>query len=95
MKTSTSGTRDERLRITAAELEESIVMLFTERPELCGFTIRQEGLVLSDVGLWPLPGPEELKLVCEEIHETLLELVEVRPEARQLLAGRTFARALH
>jgi hypothetical protein len=95
MKTSTSAARDDRMRLTEAELEESIVSLFTDRPELCGFTVGREGLVLADVGVYPAAGAEDLKLLCEEISASLLEVVGQRPEARQLLAGRTFARALH
>jgi hypothetical protein len=38
---------------------------------------------------------EVAKLICEEIRETLVELIDERPEARLLLSGRTFARALH
>lgn len=83
-------------RIAAAQLEERIVALFHEVPELCGFTVQAHGGIgLTDVGLFPPMPAEDAKLVCAEIHETLAELVEERPEARQLLAGRTFARALH
>jgi hypothetical protein len=79
-----------------ARLEESIVGLFQDLPALCGFTVQTQGGVgLTDVGLYPPPPPEDAKLICEEIHDTLAALVEERPEARALIAGRTFARALH
>jgi hypothetical protein len=81
---------------TEVKLEESIVSLFVERPELCGFTVTVEGgLVLSDVGIYPAGRPEELRLICEEIRAALVEVIEQAPEARDLLAGRTFARSLH
>lgn len=83
-------------RIAETRLEESIVALFQDLPALCGFTVQQRGgIVLTDVGLYPQPPVEEAKLICEEIHEALAELVEERPEARDLLVGRTFARSLH
>jgi hypothetical protein len=83
-------------RLIEAALEESIVGLFTDRPELCGFTVLEEGgLVLSEVGVFPAAAPEELRILCEEIRATLAEVVDESPEARVLLAGRTFARTLH
>jgi hypothetical protein len=79
-----------------AELEESLVSLFAGRPELCGFTVALDGaLILSDVGVFPPGSPEDVKLLCEEIRYALAELMDTQPEARRLLAGRTFARILH
>lgn len=79
-----------------ATIEDRIVTLFAERPELCGFTIRLDGgLALSDIGIWPRQRPESVKLICEEIRATLVSLMEEQPETRGLLCGRTFARALH
>jgi hypothetical protein len=75
-------------------VEESIVSLFEDIPSLCGFTVSGT-LELADVGLYPLPAAEEAKLILEEIHGTLRELVEESPEARNLVSGRTFARRLH
>lgn len=76
--------------------EDAIVSLFAGCPELCGFTVKFDGdVILSDIGLFPEPGAEDLRIICAEIRETLLTLVDERPEARRLLSGRTFARALH
>jgi hypothetical protein len=82
-------------RRTEAQLEESIVSIFADCPELCGFTVARDGLVLSDVGVYPTGRPEELKRICEEIRAALVEVMDERPDAKALLAGRTFARALH
>ena len=83
-------------RQTQAQLEESIVSLFQDLPTLCGFTVQAHGPIsLTDVGFWPQPPLEDAKLIFEEIHDALTELVEERPEARALLSGRTFARAVH
>jgi hypothetical protein len=94
--------------IVEMRLEESIVSLFQDLPALCGFAVRDRagqpdggsavlngGLFLTDIGLYPQPAVEVAKLICEEIRETLVELIDERPEARLLLSGRTFARALH
>jgi hypothetical protein len=83
-------------RIAEARVEESIVALFHDLPALCGFTVRAQGRIeLTDVGLYPPPPLEDAKLICEEIHDALAALVEERPEAQALIAGRTFARSLH
>lgn len=78
------------------QLENSIVSLFAGCPELCGFTVKLDGeLMLSDVGLYPPLASGEVAQICEEIRDTLLTIIDEQPEARRLLAGRTFARALH
>ena len=42
---------------------------------------------------WPgcIAGPE----LYEEVMQSLVDLAEERPEAMQLIRGRTFARAVH
>jgi len=79
-----------------ARLEESLVALFSDRPELCGFTVASDGALLAaDIGVYPPPDAEGLKLLCEDIRAALREVVDERPEAAELLAGRTFARSVH
>ncbi|HEX5477477.1 MAG TPA: hypothetical protein VFX09_06450 [Burkholderiales bacterium] len=83
-------------RIAQSRLEESLVSLFADYPELWGFSVLDRAeLAVSDIGLYPPPPFEEAKAICEEIRDTLAALVDERPEARSLLAGRTFARRLH
>jgi hypothetical protein len=49
--------------------------------------------VLADLETSPWPGlTQEL---CSEIAAALLDLIDDEPAARELLHGRTFARALH
>ena len=73
---------------TEVELEESIVSLFVERPELCGFTVIVDGgLILTDVGIYPAGPPEELRLICEEIHAALVEVMEERPKRARCSRG--------
>jgi len=107
MKQTANADRERALRYTAAELEESMLTLFGGFPSLCGFSIQDRpgnaagsealegGLFLTDVGLYPLPNIEEAKFICQEIRDTLAQLLEERPQARELLSGRTFARSLH
>jgi hypothetical protein len=108
MKTTTHTVRDEGMGRVAAQLEESIFSLFCGFPSLCGFAVQdraglpdgsseilQGGLFLTDIGLFPAPGIEEARMICEEIRETLVQLIDERPEVRELLSGRTFARSLH
>jgi hypothetical protein len=84
-------------RRAQAQVEQSIFELFQDIPALCGFTVRaRAGAVeLSDIGLYPVPAEPEAKLICDEIRQALLQLFEERPEARALVAGRTFARVVH
>jgi hypothetical protein len=73
-------------------LQEMLEGLFRRRPELQGFAVRPD-LPLP----WHLtchPQHDE-QAALDEIAQTLLELVEERPEAAALLRGRTFARTLH
>jgi hypothetical protein len=107
MKSIAQTNRERALRNTAAELEESILALFGGFPQLCGFSVQdrpshaagteslQGGLFLTEVGLYPVPNVEEAKMICEEIRDTLAQLIDERPQARELLSGRTFARAVH
>ena len=102
MKQTTDTAYDAGLVHTEAQLEASIHGLFGGFPSLCGFSVQERsegstaalesGLYLTAVGLYPLPGIEETKLIYEEIRLTLIELIDERPEVRQLICGRTFAR---
>ena len=108
MKSIAQTARERALLTTAAELEESILALFGGFPQLCGFSVQDRpsqvgvgaealhaGLFLTEVGLYPVPNVEEAKMICEEIRDTLAQLIDERPQARELLTGRTFARSLH
>ena len=81
-------------RHAQSQVEESIFSLFKDIPSLCGFTVTRT-LEPADLSLFPAPAPDEAMLIHEEIRDTLSQLLEERPEARNLVSGRTFARALH
>ena len=79
------------------QVERQLQLLFSRCPELSGFSVRDdEGeLFVSDVGIAPRLSPQQYGEIYQEIALTISELVEERPEACELLRGRTFARTLH
>lgn len=80
-----------------AELQATMSALFQRYPELHGFTVQDfEGrLVLAHVGVDPFVGEGVSERVRGEVAVTLLEFLDERPEALDLLRDRTFARVLH
>jgi hypothetical protein len=77
-----------------AEVQDVVSALFQRYPTLCGFSVRDD-LSFSNVACHPAIASEEAELLCEEISATLHELMEERPEAADLLRGRTLARIFH
>jgi hypothetical protein len=79
------------------QVEQQLQLLFSRCPELSGFSIRgDEGeLFVSDVGIAPRLSAEQYGEIYQDIALTISELLEERPEAGELLRGRTFARTLH
>jgi hypothetical protein len=79
------------------QVQERLESLFARCPELSGFSIRGEAqdLFVSDVGIAPRLSAEQYGEIFQDIATTLSELLEERPEAGELLRGRTFARTLH
>lgn len=101
--------QDPQLGKLEAALAERVSTLFRRCPLLCGFTV-QDGsrltreraagplngsLYLADLTCLRLLDDEQAADLCELIADTLLDLMDERPEATQLLNGRTFARNLH
>ena len=102
-------TEERRQDAAAAELTDKVVGLFARWPALDGFSIQDPATLSKDrvgasldgalciadvvVRTWPGYGPG--KGLCEDIADAMLELLEERPEASELLRGITFARALH
>ncbi len=77
----------------AQEIHERLEELFRRCPQLHGFAVRPDRPLP-----WHLacdPGASGADEALGEIAQTLLELIEERPEAAGLLRGRTFARLLH
>lgn len=81
----------------SSQIEQRLQSLFLRCPELSGFSIRGDAdeLFVSDVGIAPRLSAEQYGEIFQDIASTLSELLEERPEAGELLRGRTFARTLH
>jgi hypothetical protein len=91
------------------ELAGRVARLFARRPELWRFTVRdRSGLpdhldptllagerFIVEVGLSPRLSKEHYDEVYEDIARAITAAVAARPEAKRLLPGRTFIRALH
>ena len=91
-----------------AALSERIETIFERSPELYGFSVEerlvskgaQEGareweLYVSAVAAYPELGPDQEEGFIGQISEALAELLNQRPQAADLLPGRTFARVWH
>ena len=91
------------------ELEAWMSRLFARRPDLWRFTVRdRSGLpdhldptalagefFIFEIGLSPRLGSDQYNEVYDDIARSIAAAVAARPEARHLLPGRTFSRALH
>jgi hypothetical protein len=108
MKPTTNLASDQGMRYITAQLEASVGALFGRFSVLHGFSVQdrpgtlgigvptEDGdLYLADLGLYPQLCAEDAQLICEEIRDTLVELIDKQPQARELLSGRTFARVFH
>jgi hypothetical protein len=92
-----------------AELEAFVARLFARRPDLWRFTVRDRAglpdhldptalkgeFFIFEIGLSPRLGKHQYDEVYDAIARAIAAAVAARPEARRLLPGRTFMRALH
>jgi hypothetical protein len=94
MKTSEQRQSEARREQTEAIVARRVGELFQRLPMLSGFWLRPdlEGVEVSIHG-WP--GYTAGEDVYEEVRQSLVDLAEERPEALQVMRGRTFARAVH
>jgi hypothetical protein len=91
------------------ELETRVARVFARRPELWRFTVRdRSGLpdhldptkltgefFIFEIGLSPRLGKNQYDEIYDDIARAITAAVAARPEAKKLLASRTFMRALH
>lgn len=91
------------------ELEGRVARLFARRPELWRFTVRDRSMLpdhldpttlsgeffIFEIGLSPRRDKEHYNEVYDDIARAITAAVAAQPEARHLLPGRTFVRALH
>lgn len=90
------------------DLAVRVEAIFERCPSLQGFAIRDaaglpkhlqaaalEGLVVTDIGIYPELEPALTERVYDEIAVGMLDFICARPDARSVLHGRTFVRNLH
>jgi len=90
---------EERLNNARRQRNEAIVArhvheLFQRVPMLCGFCLRPD-LDVAELSVFDWPGSSVDTGMYEEAMQSLIDLAADRPEAVQLMRGRTFARAFH
>jgi hypothetical protein len=68
--------------------------LFERLPMLSGFWLRPD-LEVAELSVFTWPGYAAGRGLYEEVMQSLVGLAEERPEAVQLMRGRTFARVVH
>ena len=94
MKASENRVREERRSRAEAIVEEHVHALFRRLPMLSGFSLRHD-LEFADVVVHSWPGYTASAEFYQELVQALADLAEERPDAVELLRGRTFARSLH
>ena len=93
MKTSQDRQQQVRRDRVEAMIDGCIAALFRRLPMLCGFALEAE-LQPAEVSVHSWPGCVAGEDLYNEIVNALVDLVDERPDAVELLRGRTFARAL-
>lgn len=109
MKPDELGAISQYIAALDEDLEARVDELFGRHPALQGFSVqgtdalpepmrsavKENTLVVAEVGVDPICGNEYSEKVSDEIAVVLLDFVKERPEAAELLRDRTFARKLH
>jgi hypothetical protein len=98
---------DANLHGFEADLKTRLQTLFGRCPALCGFSLQRSDaldrikepgldskLAVAEVGIFPALGASQFEEIHDEITLAILDFVYERPEAADLLRGRTFARML-
>jgi hypothetical protein len=109
MKPAQLGSLNSRLPPVEEDLAARMDRLFERCPQLYGFTVLdrslvpggarvaslERGLFVAGIGIYPELPPDHCERIYDEISVALLDFMVQRPEAREVLRGRTFARAFH
>ena len=94
MKASEQPLSEARRLHTEAILARHVHKLFQRLPMLTGFWLGPD-LEVEELTISTWPGYGAGQDLYEEVMNSLVELAEERPDAVQLMRGRTFARAVH
>ena len=93
MKISEQRINDARRQHTETIVARHMDDLFQRLPMLSGFCLRN--LEVAELSFFTWPGWSACQDLYEEVMKSLAELADERPDAVQLMNGRTFARAVH
>ena len=85
---------DARRQHTEAIVARHVDELFLRVPTLSGFWLRPD-LEVAELSVFTWPGCTAGRDLYEEVLHSLVDLALERPDAVQLMRGRTFARAVH
>ncbi|HET7365996.1 MAG TPA: hypothetical protein VFJ70_20665 [Burkholderiales bacterium] len=94
MKASEQRLNEARRQHTETIVARHLDELFQRLPMLCGFCL-QPDLQVGEVTIFTWPGYSAGGDLYDEVMRSLVELAEERPDAVQLMRGRTFARTVH
>ena len=94
MKTAEQREIDARREHTEAIIARHLQQLFQRLPMLSGFWL-QPDMDVAELSIFAWPGYVAGSELYDEVMQSLVGLAEERPEAMQLMRGRTFARAVH
>lgn len=78
----------------AVDIAARMDALFERLPVVCGFSVSQE-LAVVDLVWHTWPGYTPSAELYLDVAEAIGALLDERPEAAELVRGRTFARTLH
>ena len=76
------------------EVQDVLNTVFQRYPALCGFSVLED-LTFTHVACHPALAGDEAQALVNEISAALSELLDERPEAAEVLRGRTLARTFH
>ena len=94
MKLSEQPLSEARRQYDEAIIAKHVRQLFQHLPMLAGFWLRSD-LRVAELSVFTWPGYSAGQQLYEEVMQSVVALTEERPEAVQLIRGRTFARAVH
>jgi hypothetical protein len=94
MKSSPQQSEELRRQRSQALVETHIAAIFQRIPMLSGFALRDD-LEVTDIAISTWPGYSAGEELYEDLMQALADLAEERPDAVEVLRGRTFARAFH
>ena len=87
--------RDPLRRRFEQDLSARLEVLFRRCPELYGFSVQEQSPLPANLTCYTPQSEDQAEELLGAVAQMLLDLVEERPEAAELLHGRTFARTIH